>query len=105
MASKRRNTRQNLDGRQTTPVTDPEKILKVRGSLKPTPVVYQLKYPQLMTKSSFKPSTSCNPLFDTKDLTSNYFEVRSETHPITSVVNKGKSLVENSFVVNISSTL
>jgi hypothetical protein len=67
LASGRRNTRQNPDGKQITPVTDPEKILKARGSLKPTAAVYKLKTPQLKTKSSSEPSTSLSPLFDTKD--------------------------------------
>jgi hypothetical protein len=52
LASGRRNTRQNPDGKQITPVTDPEKILKARGSLKPTAAVYKLKTPPLKTKSS-----------------------------------------------------
>jgi hypothetical protein len=42
LASDRRNTRQNLDGKKITPVTDPEKIIKARGSLKPTAGVYKL---------------------------------------------------------------
>jgi hypothetical protein len=105
LVSGQRNTRKNLDGKQTTPVTDPEKILKARGSLKTTPAVYQLKYPQLKTKSSSEPSTSRNPLFDTKDITSNCSEFRSETHSITSVVPKGKIPVEKSSAVNISLTL
>ena len=77
----------------------------MRGLLKPTPTVYQLKYPQLKTNSSPEPSTSCNPLFDTKDITSNCSEVRSETRLITSIVHKGKGPIENLSVVDISSTL
>jgi hypothetical protein len=105
LAYGRRNTRQNLDGKPTTPVIDPENILKARGSLKLTPAVYQLKYPQLKTKSSSEPSNSRNPLFNTKDITSNFSEVRSETRQITSVVHTGKSLVETLSTVDISSTL
>jgi hypothetical protein len=77
----------------------------VRASLKPTPAIYQPKYPQLKTKSSSEPSTSRNPLFDTKDLTSNYSEVRSETRSITPVEQKGKSPIENLSTADISSTL
>jgi hypothetical protein len=60
MVSGRRNTRQNPEGKQTTPVSDPKKILKARGSLKPTTAVYQLKHPQTQAKISFEPSTSHN---------------------------------------------
>jgi hypothetical protein len=81
LASCRRNTRQNPEGKQTTPVSDPEKILKVRGSLKPTTAVYQLKCPQLNTKSSFEPSTSHNPLPETINPTLTLSEVKSEIHP------------------------
>jgi hypothetical protein len=59
----------------------------------------------LKTKSSSEPSTSRNPLFDTKYLTSNYSEVRNETRSITSVVHKGKIPVENLSIVGISPTL
>jgi hypothetical protein len=57
----RRNARQNPDGEQITPVTDPEKILKARGSFKTIVVVYQLEIPSLKAKSPFKPSTSLSP--------------------------------------------
>jgi hypothetical protein len=105
LESGRRNTRQNLDGKQITPVTDPEKILKARGSLKITVVVYKLKSPQLKTKSSSEPSTSHSPLFDTKDLTSNCSKVRSEIHLTISLVQKGKGPLESSSVVDIPSFL
>jgi hypothetical protein len=105
LASGRRNTRQNPDGKQITPVTDPEKILKARGSLKPTAAVYKLKTPQLKTKSPSEPSTSLSPLFDTKDLTSNCSEVRSEIHPTVPLVHKGKGPLESSSAVDIPSFL
>jgi hypothetical protein len=89
LASGHRNTRQNSDGKQITPVTDPKKILKARGSLKTIVAIYKLKHPQLKTKSSSEPSTSHSPLFDTKDLTSNCSEVRSEIHPTIPLVLKG----------------
>ena len=95
LASGRRITRQNPDGKQITPITDPEKILKVRGSLKLTTVVYKLKTTQLKTKSSFEPSTSRSPLFDTKVLTPNCSEVRSEIHPTIPFVHKGKGTLES----------
>jgi hypothetical protein len=105
LASGRRNTRQIPDGKQITPVTDPKKILKVRGFHKPTATVYKLKHPQLKTKSSSKPSTSCSPLFDTKYLTSNCSEVRSEIHPTIPLVHKGKGPFESSSTVDIPSFL
>jgi len=73
----------------------------VRGSLKPIVVVYKLKHPQLKTKSSSEPSTSRSPLSDTKDLTSNCSEVRSEIHPTTPLVHKGKGHFECLLVVDI----
>jgi hypothetical protein len=95
----------NPDGKQITPVTDPEKILKVRGSLKPTAAVYKLKTPQLKTKSSFEPSTSLSPLFDTKVSVPNCSEVRSEIHPTIPLVHKGKGPLESSSAFDIPSFL
>jgi hypothetical protein len=105
LASGRRNTRQNLDGKQITPATDPENILKARGSLKPTAAVYKLKTPPLKTKSSSKPSTSLSPLFDTKVSMPNCSEVRSEFHPTVPLVHKGKGPFESSSDFDIPSFL
>jgi hypothetical protein len=91
LASGRRNTRQNPEGKQTTPVSDPEKILKTRGSLKPTTAVYQLKYPQPKIKSSFEPSTSHSSPPETINPILALSETKSETHSITSDVYRGKS--------------
>ena len=44
LASSWRNTRKNLDDKQTKPVFDPKKILKTRGFLKQTIAAYQPKY-------------------------------------------------------------
>jgi hypothetical protein len=87
------------------PVTDPKKILKARGSLKPTTAVYKLKTPQLKTKSSSEPSTSFSPLFETKVSTPNCSEVRSEIHPTIPSVHKGKGPLESSSAVDIPSFL
>jgi hypothetical protein len=83
------------------PVTDPEKILKVRGSLKPTATVYKLKTPPLKNKSSFEPSNFLSPLFDNKVSTPNYSEVSSEIHPTIPLVHKGKGLLESSSAFDI----
>ena len=71
-------------------VSNVEKILKTRGSLRLTTAVYQLKYPQPKIKSSFEPSTShisphkiINPILS-------LYETKSETHSITSDVYRGK---------------
>jgi hypothetical protein len=77
LASSRRNTRQNMEGKQTMPVSDPEKILKERGSLKPTNEVYQLKYPQTKAKFSCEPSNSHNSPPETINPTTVLFEVKS----------------------------
>jgi hypothetical protein len=105
LASVQRNTRQNQDGKKITVVTDLVKILKVIGSLKPTTAVYKLKHPQLKTKSSYEPSTSRIPLFDTKDLMANCSEVRSEVHPIIPLLHKGKGPLEILSAVDIPSFL
>jgi len=105
LTSSRRNTRQNPYGKQITPVNDPKKILKVGGSLKSTAAVYKLKPPQLKTKSSSEPSTSCSLLFDTKDLTSICSEDRIEIHPTVPLVQKGKGPLKSSSAVDIPSFL
>jgi hypothetical protein len=95
LASGQRNTRQNLDGKQTTPIFDPKKILKTKGSLKPTTVVYQLKYPQSKAKSSFEPSTSHNFPLETINPTLALPEVKIEINPTTSDVHKGENPAVN----------
>jgi hypothetical protein len=92
LASGRRNTRQNPDGKLITPVTDPEKILKTKN-------------PLLKTKCHSEPSTSRSPLFDTKDLTSNCSEVRSEIHQTFPSIHKGKGPLESSSTVDIPAFL
>jgi hypothetical protein len=105
LASGRRNTRQNPENKQTTPVSDPEKILKARGSLKPTTAVYQLKHPQPKTKISCEHSNS----HSTPPETTNSFlfssVVKSEILPKTSVRHKGKSPAVNLSAVDIPLTL
>jgi hypothetical protein len=105
LASSRRNTRKNPENKQTTPVSDPKKILKARGSLKPTTAVYQLKHPQPKTKNFCDPSTS----HSTPPETTNSFlfssVVKSEILPKTSIEHKGKSSAVNLSVVDILSTL
>ena len=50
----RKNTRKNPDDKKTTPVSDPEKLLKLKGYLKSTAVstgkVYQPKITQVNAK-------------------------------------------------------
>jgi hypothetical protein len=105
LASSRRNTRQNPEGKQTTLVSDPEKILKTRGSLKPTTAVYQLKYPQPNTKSFFEPSTSHNPLPETINPTLTLSEVKSEIHLTTFGIHKGKNPTVNLSEIDIPPNL
>jgi hypothetical protein len=90
LAFGRRNTRQNPDGRQITPVTDPEKILKTRGSFRPTAAVYQLETPSLKAESPSEPPTSLSPLFDAKGSMPIRSEIRSEIHPTIPSAHKGK---------------
>jgi hypothetical protein len=104
LAFNQRNTKQNPYGKQTMPVSDPEKILKARGSLKTTTAVYQLMYPQSNTKSSFEPSTLHNPLPETINPTLTLFEVKSEIHPTTSGVHKGKNPAVNLSEIDIPPT-
>ena len=94
LAFGRRNTRQNPDGELITPVTDLEKILKARGSFKPTTAVYQLEIPSLKAESPSEPSTSLNPCFDTKHSTPICFEIWSEIHPTVPLIQRGKGPLE-----------
>jgi hypothetical protein len=105
LASGRKSTRQNLDGKLITPVTDPEKFLRARSSFETTAAVYKPKSPPLKTKCHSEPSASCSPLFDTKDLTSNCSEVRSEIHSTSPSVHKGKGPLEISSTVDIPTFL
>jgi hypothetical protein len=100
-----RNTRKNPKGKQTTLVSDPKKILKTKGSLKTTTTVYQLKYPQPNTKSFIEPSTSHNPLPETINPTLTLSEVKSEIHPTTFGVHKGKNPAVKLSEIDIPPTL
>jgi uncharacterized membrane protein YgcG len=95
LAFTRRNTRQNPDGEQITPVSDPEKILKARGSFKPTAAVYQLEIPSPRVESPSEPPTSLNPYFDAKHSTP-YTEIGSEIHPTVPLIQRGKGPFEGS---------
>jgi hypothetical protein len=54
LAFRRKNTRKNPDDKQTTPVSDPEKLLKTKGYLKKTSAstgkIYQPKVTQVNVK-------------------------------------------------------
>jgi hypothetical protein len=105
LASSRRNTRKNSESKQTTPVSDHEKILKARGSLKPTTTVYQLKYPQPNTKTYFEPLTSHNSPPETINSFLAISKVKGEIHRTTSVIQKDKNPTVNLSAVNILPTL
>jgi hypothetical protein len=105
LAFSRRNTRQNPDGEQITPVTDPEKILKARGSFKPTAAVYQLAIPSPKAESPSEPSTSFSPCFDAKHSTPICSEIRSEIHPTVPLVQRGEGPLEGSSAFKIPSYL
>jgi hypothetical protein len=87
------------------PVSDPKKILKTRGFLKPTTAIYHLKYRQPKTKSSFEPSTSHSSHPETINPTLLLSEVKSEIHLTTSGVHKGKNPKVNLSEINIPLTL
>jgi hypothetical protein len=90
LASGRRHTRQNPDSKLITPVNNPERILKARGSPEATASVNKPKNPLLKTKSTSEPTPSGSPLSDTKDPETNYSEIRSELHLTFQSINKGK---------------
>jgi ribonuclease HI len=96
LASGRRHTRQNPDSKLVTPVNNPEKILRARGSLETTASVNKPKNPLLKTKSTSEPLSSGSPLSDAKDPKTNYSEFRSELHQAFQSINKGKSPLERS---------
>jgi hypothetical protein len=74
------------------PVTDPEKLLKTKNQ-------------PSKTKYHSEPSSSCSLLFDTKDLTPNNPEVRSEIHSTSPSVHKSKGPLESSSTVDIPTFL
>jgi hypothetical protein len=105
LASGRKSTRQNPDGKLITPVTDPDFFLRARGSFESTTVVYKPKKSPLKTKCHSEPSTSRSPLFDTKDLTSSRPEVRSEIHQSFPSIHKGKGPLESASTIDIPAFL
>jgi hypothetical protein len=105
LASGRRHTRQNPDGKPIAPVNNPEKILKARGSFEATASINKPKNPLVKTKFPSEPLTSYSPLSDTKDLETDYSEFRSEPHPTFPSINKGKGPLERSLSFDIPSFL
>jgi hypothetical protein len=87
------------------PVTDPKKILKMRGSFKPTAAVYKLETPSLKAESLPEPSTSLNPCFDAKDSMPIYSEIKSEIHPTILLAHRGKGPLKGSSAFKIPSYL
>jgi hypothetical protein len=105
LASGRRHTRQNPGGKLITPVNNPEKILKARGSLEATALVNKLKNPLVKTKCPSEPLTPHSPLSDTKDLEADYSNFRGEPHQNFPSINKGKGPLERSLSFDIPSFL
>jgi hypothetical protein len=105
LASGRRHTRQNPDGKPITPVNNPEKILRARGSFEATASINKPKNPLVKTKFPSEPLTSYSPLSDTKDLETDYSEFRSEPHQTFPSINKGKGPLERSLSFDIPSFL
>jgi hypothetical protein len=105
LASGRRHTRQNPDGKPITPVNNPEKILRARGSFEATASINKPKNPLVKTKCPSEPLTSLNPLSDTKDLETDYSEFRSKPHLTFPSINKGKGPLERSLSFDIPSLL
>jgi hypothetical protein len=105
LASGQRNTTQNPDGKQTTPIFDPEKILKTRGSLKPTTAVYQPRYTQPKAKIPFEPITSHEYPPKTLKPTLALPKIKNEIHPTTSGVHKGENPSVNLTAIDIPLTL
>jgi hypothetical protein len=73
------------------PVSDPEKILKIRGSLKPTTVVYHLRHTQPKAKIPFEPLTLHESPLKTLNPTLALPEIKNEVHLTTSGVHKGEN--------------
>jgi len=119
LTSDRRNTRQNPYGKQTTPVFDHEKILKTRGSLRPTTAVYQLRNTQPKAKvpletlaSQEAPSKTLFREMSAKSVEAKtlnpdlvFPKVKSETHPTTSGVNEDENPSVNITLIDIPPTL
>jgi hypothetical protein len=105
LASGRKGTRQNPDGKLITPVNDPEIFLRARGSFEATATVYKPKNPPLNTKFPSEPSTSYSPRFHTKNPKTDYSEIRIEIHQTFPSINKGKGPLERSLSFDIPSFL
>jgi hypothetical protein len=119
LASGRRNTRQNPDDKQTTPVSDPEKILKPRGFLKQATAVYQPKSTQSKAKIPLEPLTpqevSTQILFgetsantveaETINPKLVFPEIKTEAYSTTSCVSEGKKPIVKPTSIDIPSSL
>jgi hypothetical protein len=92
LAFGRKNTRKNPDEQQTTPVTDPEKLLRPRGNPKQavasTSKVYQPKVVQTNAKVPLEQSTS------QEGYTQSHFGDTSTNKPETEVINPEPLLPE-----------
>jgi len=87
------------------PISDPEKILKTRGSLNPTTMVYQLRHMQPKAKIPLEMVTSqeapTKTLFgeistktveaETLNPNLTFLEIKSKTHTTTSFVNESEN--------------
>jgi len=80
----------------TTPVKDPEKILKARGSSESTPAINKPPKSSLGTHRLAEPHASCHPLSEIEDPQTNYSEFSSEVHQTVVYINKGKGPLERS---------
>ena len=103
LASGRKHTRQNPAGKLITPVDNPEKFLRARGSFETTASANKPKSLPLKTKSAAEPPTLGNPLSDIKDLETEHLELRSEQHQTFPSINKGKGPLERSLSFDIPS--
>jgi len=101
LASGRKHTRQNLSGKLITPVNNPKKKLRARGSFETTALVNKPQNPLLKTKCPSESPTSGSPLSDTKDPETNYLEFRSDPHKTFPSINKGKGPLERSLSFDI----
>jgi hypothetical protein len=105
LASGKRHTRHNPNGKPITPVNNPEKILEERGSFETTASVNKLKNPLFKIKSASEPPISSGPLSNIEESKTNYSEFEDEVHQAASSINKGKGPLERSLSIDIPTFL
>jgi hypothetical protein len=79
--------------------------MKIRGSLKPTTTVYQLRHAQPKANISFEPLNLHESPPKTLNPSLALLEVENEIHPTTSGVHEGENPLVNLIAIDVPPTL